>query len=502
MIKVALIGCGRIADLHFEAYETINGAEVAALCDSDPELLEKRSKEWKVKRLHSDYRELFEDDEIDAVEILTPHHLHEEMAIAALESGRHVALQKPMTPDLKSADRVLAAARKSNAHFRVTDNYLFYPPLVKAKEMIDKGVIGEPMNMRIRLTAGAMGGWEIPPSAWQWRLAEAREGRGIETFDHGHHMWSAARYLLGPFEKVTAMIDSHDGITDCPSVIAWKCREGIRYGSCDLSFSPDLSIPTRYYSCDEWFEVVGTRGILIVPRGSGLLFETLHPLLHFDGTRWHEYGDIPADWSEGFNGAARNFIDGIEGREPLLWSGEEAREVLAFSLALFRSSTLQRTVYLDELDSFFPGFTAWRLRRKERSSGFLAREKRGILERLGLVPDDSRYAPAAMSLTEEKIEELESVELAAGEDFQAVLEITPEGNVSGEGFLIEATGGKIRVHRGDAGAGVESRIRVPAGTWGAILSGKRRIETAYIQGKLKIEGPVDRVLRLKDILKL
>ena len=54
----------------------------------------------------------------------------------------------------------------------------------------------------------------------------------------------------------------------------------------------------------------------------------------------------------------------------------------------------------------------------------------------------------------------------------------------------------------EAGSGVESRIKVPMGTWGAILSGKRRIETAYIQGRLKIEGPVDRVLRIKDILKL
>ncbi len=502
MIKVALIGCGRIADLHFEAYDAIPGAEVAALCDRDTELLERRSREWKVKRLHAEYRELFKDDEIDAVEILTPHHLHEEMSIIALEAGRHVALQKPMTPDLKSADRVLSAAKKSKALFRVTDNYLFYPPLVKAREMIDNGIIGEPMNMRIRLTAGAKGGWEIPPSTWQWRLAEAREGRGIETFDHGHHMWTAARYLLGPFEKVTALIDSFDGITDCPSVIAWKYRDGIRYGSCDLSFSPDLSIPTRYYSCDEWFEVVGTRGILIVPRGSGLLFESLPPLLHFDGSKWHEYADIPADWAEGFNGAARNFIAGIEGKETLLWSGEEAREILAFSLALYRSSLLQRTIYMDELDSFFPGFTAWRLRRKERSSGFHAGEKKGILERLGLVPDDSRFAPRAISLTEEKIVELEKVELAGGDDFQAVLELTPDGNVEGQRFLIVCEDGKISIHRGDAGSGVESRIKVPMGTWGAILSGKRRIETAYIQGRLKIEGPVDRVLRIKDILKL
>ena len=87
MIKVALIGCGRIADLHFEAYDAIPGAEVAALCDRDTELLERRSREWKVKGFIPNTGNYLRTMRLMRWRYWKPHHLHEEMSIIALEAG-------------------------------------------------------------------------------------------------------------------------------------------------------------------------------------------------------------------------------------------------------------------------------------------------------------------------------------------------------------------------------------------------------------------------------
>ncbi len=139
------------------------------------------------RQAYADYRDLLADPRVDAVEILTPQLLHEEMVLEAARAGKHIALQKPMTIDLPSADRMIAASVKSGKILRISDNYLFYPPIVLAKKMIDAGEIGDPNNMRIKLISGGSGGWAIPPAAWEWRLKESMVGRPIQTFDHGHH---------------------------------------------------------------------------------------------------------------------------------------------------------------------------------------------------------------------------------------------------------------------------------------------------------------------------
>lgn len=133
-IRVGLIGCGRISDLHILGYADNQDAEVYAVCDTDQEIARSRQKEWQAKKCYFDYKELLNDDDVDAVEILSPQLLHETMTIQAAETGKHISLQKPMTIDLDSADRMLAKTRLSNGVFKVSDNYLFYPPIVLAKK--------------------------------------------------------------------------------------------------------------------------------------------------------------------------------------------------------------------------------------------------------------------------------------------------------------------------------------------------------------------------------
>ena len=177
-IQVGFIGCGRISDLHALGYRNHPDAEIAAVSDKDPNTAEKKGNEWGARKIYADYRKMLDDPNIDAVEILTPQKLHEQMVIEAAAAGKHILVQKPMTIDLESADRMIQAAKDGGKIYKVIENYMYYPPIRFAKELLDAGEIGDPINMRVKFISGSSGGWDVPVESWAWRMEENIAGRG------------------------------------------------------------------------------------------------------------------------------------------------------------------------------------------------------------------------------------------------------------------------------------------------------------------------------------
>jgi len=345
-VGIGIVGCGRISDLHAAGYRADSRARLVAVCDADSVKASSKAREWGADSFYTDFRLLLDDKRIDAVEIITPQRFHESMALEALAAGKHVCVQKPMTVDLDSADRMVAAAKSAKPLvFKLFENYIFYPPLMKAKEIIDSGIIGDPTSMRIKFISGSSGGWEVPDAAWNWRKAEHAQGYGMQTFDHGHHMWSVAWYLMGEIERVCAWIDSVDGYIDCPAEIMWKYAGTPKYGSCDYSHCTDLHIPSKYYSNDEWFEVTGSKGIVMVNRCTGNL-NSGAPVRVFRNDVWTDYPKVESDWSSGFKGATANFISAILGKEKPMMDAERGREVLRMDLAIQESARTRQTIEL------------------------------------------------------------------------------------------------------------------------------------------------------------
>ena len=99
------------------------------------------------KDLH-DYEQVLNDPNVDAVELLTPPQHHATMTVDGLDAGKHVSCQKPMCTSVAEADVMVAAARSAKTKFRMTENCIYYPPILKAKELLDAGAIGEPSLVR------------------------------------------------------------------------------------------------------------------------------------------------------------------------------------------------------------------------------------------------------------------------------------------------------------------------------------------------------------------
>ena len=349
-IQVGFIGCGRISGLHARGYAQNPDAEIAAVNDSNIAVAEKMGQEWGARKIYDDYRKMLDDPDIDAVEILTPQKFHEQMVVDAASAGKHILVQKPMTTDLASADRMIQAANAGGKVYKVIENYIFYPPIVFAKQLIERGEIGAPINMRIKFISGSSGGWDVPEESWAWRMEENAAGRGMQTFDHGHHMWSIAWFFMGEIERVCAWIDSYNNIVDCPSIIMWKYKGGKQYGVCDYTHAYEMHVPSEYYANDEWIEISGSEGIILINRCVGKI-NTGPVVSVFKGRAWEHYDHLDSDWAAGFVGSTRNFIAALKQEETPLLSGEQARKILAFALAIQKSSQERREVYIDELDS-------------------------------------------------------------------------------------------------------------------------------------------------------
>ncbi len=269
-VRVGIVGCGRISDLHQMGYRDYGRARVVAVCDSNKKRASEKARSWGVDKVYNNYQRLLEDKDVDLVELLTPHNLHCPMTVQACQAGKHVSVQKPMALSAAEADEMIAAADKAGVYFRVYETFVYYPPAVKAKAMIDAGEIGDIRAIRLHVSTGtADSSWEVPLSAWLWRFNAKLCGGGPLVFDHGYHLFSLAYYLGGPVEKVFAWIDQTPvteavGLVkiDAPAAIIFQYKASHRYGMLDIEYTPKMRIYSDYYADDDRIEVIGEKGIL------------------------------------------------------------------------------------------------------------------------------------------------------------------------------------------------------------------------------------------------
>jgi len=347
-LNAAMIGVGDITMLHYPAYRDFPDAALVAICDTNPELLERRKTEWGVSKIYTDYHALLADPEIDIVEVNTPHHLHKKIVIDALQAGKNVACQKPMTVSIREAEEMIAAEKRSAGRLRVLENFVFYPAYVKARELVQAGEIGEPLTVRFKLGTGLFGSRWVPLQSEIWHLVESEKGMGQAVFDDGYHKLSQAINLFGDIETVKGFIDRSFHYVDMPGQLIWRYKNSPVLGSFDLSFTPSLYARSKYFSADERIEIVGSRGIINVNRCTAQMLNEPALILYRDGQRYL-FDDLDTDWQASFTAGIRDFPLAIKGNRPTLLSGQTALDIIKFAFALIAAAKTGREMRPDEI---------------------------------------------------------------------------------------------------------------------------------------------------------
>jgi predicted dehydrogenase len=355
-IRVGIIGLGRISSLHLPAYLPQNklNAELVAVCDSDKSKTKAVAKEYNVEKTFTDYKDMLKDNTIDAVEILTPHHVHLPMTLAAAQAGKHISLQKVPAMTLSEMDQMIHTANQHKIWFRVFENFRFYPPYMKAMEIIKDGIIGTVDRVDYNMVGGvsAVESWKVPLSAWKWRISEKGNYRSPTVFDDGYHKHSMiAQFLDDSIESVLAWQGVYRVMKtvkmDTPTVIVYSCKNKSRYGVWNTSTHDHVPMKSKYYGCDEWVEIFGSKGSVWIPGCTGSWFEDACKIegptragVHWIGKNeenWHSITDIDTDWGTSFINCSREFVEAIRANRQPEVNPQEARYILQIGLAILTS---------------------------------------------------------------------------------------------------------------------------------------------------------------------
>ena len=199
----ATIGSGAIAQaLHLPGYAAREDIGRLVAVDVEPERLTEVKEAYRVDAVYSDYREMLAKETPDFVSICTPNVFHAEHAIAVLEAGAHLLLEKPMTITLESAREVMTAAMKARKQVMIGFSHRFMARNNKVKALLDAGAIGDPYMIRIRFAhKGPFPGWA--KSDWFYKPELAGGGA---LLDMGIHAIDLCHYLIGPITSVAAQM--------------------------------------------------------------------------------------------------------------------------------------------------------------------------------------------------------------------------------------------------------------------------------------------------------
>ncbi|MCX7376820.1 MAG: Gfo/Idh/MocA family oxidoreductase [Alphaproteobacteria bacterium] len=336
--RIGIVGLGRIFDLNVRGYLGHPEAEVVALCDTSEKWRAQRAAEFPGAFLTDDFAAFLKQD-LDFIDVLTPHPLHAQMTIAALQAGADVSVQKPMAMTLAECDAMIGAAKAAGRRLKLFENFVFYPPLVRMKQLMAEGAIGRPVHFRMKVVLGdASQAWHVPVESNAWRQAVAASGAGGPlVFDHGHHMMAVALWLFGDVVDGFACIDEtllpSGRRIDAPASLQWRHapREGIApvHGMWDVSAAPRMTLRTDYYPDNERFEIQGEEGILQVTRCSDRLLDEPVLTLYRDG-EVRSFHNLESDWGNSFRLSTLHHLDVLAGRQPqMVFTGEQGRQVLA-----------------------------------------------------------------------------------------------------------------------------------------------------------------------------
>ena len=203
-MRAGVIGVGFIGAAHIEALRRLGFVEVVALADAIG--AEQKAADLYVPKGYSDYKEMIDKENLDAVHICTPNFLHFEMAMYAMSKGVNVVMEKPFTVTLDEAEKLCAYAKEHKIVTAVNHSLRMYPQIMQMKALVEKGEVGD-----IYAVHGSyLQDWLFLDTDWSWRLEPEISGKTRAFSDIGSHwidmvetiMDQKAVELIAEFETV------------------------------------------------------------------------------------------------------------------------------------------------------------------------------------------------------------------------------------------------------------------------------------------------------------
>jgi predicted dehydrogenase len=249
-VRVGLVGTGAIAQMaHLPAISKVRGVQLVALCDNDRAKARSLADRFEVPDVFTDIDELLDYDELDAVIIATPNHLHEPHVLRALAQKVHVMCERPLALTARGVERILAAAQRADRKVVVANNHRFRTDVQALDRFLRGGELGKLLGFRA-------GSYQLKRAPEHWRTRRAEAGGGV-FMEHGIPLLDLALWLADfpQPERVSAHMERGSGKNAVEDAMLVHL-----HGANGTVVA--LDVQGSYVGEDErwWFETLSTRG--------------------------------------------------------------------------------------------------------------------------------------------------------------------------------------------------------------------------------------------------
>lgn len=341
--RLALVGCGLISPAHIRAFGSQKERlELVACCDTSQERAESATKlaasvmqEGDSICAATDFNAILEDSSIAALDLCLPHHIHKEVALAALRAGKHVLCEKPLALTPEDCDIMANEARLQNRVLMHGENIRTATNFLTAKKALEAGRVGTIVGVQATYAH-----WQSEALNKDWRTRPAESGGG-HLMDGAIHFVDALRHLGGEIVGVQAMTAQYrpelGAESEDTAVLNFRFEKG-HFGQMFASHA------SRGRGASPVITVFGTEGCLSVePFGGGSVI-----LFPKEGDR--ETLLAEHNWQTTFDNEIAHFLDVLRDGATLYSTPEDGRENIRVVLAAYESAQSGREVRLLKWD--------------------------------------------------------------------------------------------------------------------------------------------------------
>lgn len=340
--KVALLGAGFIADIHFESYHRfIPEAEVVAVYARNADKAKAFAEKHGIPTWYDDLDAIINDSGCEVVDICLPNFLHCTATLKAAAAGKHIIIEKPLAVTLEEADAMIAACKAANVKLMYAEELCFAPKYERVRKMVKDGGVGEVYMLK-------QGEKHSGPHS-EWFYNKQLAGGGV-LMDMGCHAIEWFRWMTNNSRAVSVYATMstvlHKDITECEdnSVMIIEFENGV-VGIAENSWA-------KHGGMDDRCEVYGTGGVVYADlfMGNAAVSYSKHG---YDYAM--EKADTTVGWSftifeevfnQGYPHELKHFIDCVRNDKQPLVTGEDGRAVLEIIYAAYASAAEGRKIML------------------------------------------------------------------------------------------------------------------------------------------------------------
>jgi predicted dehydrogenase len=329
--KVAVIGLGSIAQLvHLPNLVKVNNVSVISVAEINKNRLNTIADKFNIKERYTNYEELLEKSEVDAIIVTTPTSTHKDVAIASLKSRKDVLVEKPLARSLKETKPIIDAAKKYKKKIMVGMNLRYRPDAMILKSILNSGEMGQPFYVKC--------GWiRKQSSAQKWFTKKEESGGGV-IVDLGISLLDLSLSLLGypPVESVSTQCYNHNtkNVEDT-SLSFLRCKDS---SVINIETSWSLQVEKDIF----YLNVYGTKGTASL--NPFRIYKKLDAQF-IDLTPSQSESPVSA-FKKSYLNELKSFIGAVRGLNPIFSSGEEALSRMKIVDAMYQSAKQKTEIRL------------------------------------------------------------------------------------------------------------------------------------------------------------